>query len=93
MISGSTDGMVDTGTTLVVGDSASIEKFYDAIPGSESAGQGMYTIPCDFDSEIKVNVAGKKFTISPDLFNLGPASDDDDSDCIGGFTANDDVGE
>lgn len=93
----STDAIVDTGTTLVYGDSATVKGIYDKIPGakdaSATAGQGLYTIPCSAVPDgITVSIEGKDFPISKDTFSLGPVSDGS-SDCVGGFVADDSMGK
>lgn len=95
VLSGSTDAIVDTGTTLIIGDSSTVSKFYKQIPGAKSAssslGDGMYTIPCDSDVSATVTVAGKKFTVSADTLNQGQVSDGS-STCVGGVAADDSMG-
>ncbi|KAH8118711.1 acid protease [Phellopilus nigrolimitatus] len=85
--------IVDSGTTVVYGDSTNVEKIYAAIPGSADAsytiGQGYYTIPCDSTSAVSLELGGSKFTISADQFNLGSINSDT---CVGGIVANDDLG-
>ncbi|THH12233.1 hypothetical protein EW145_g106 [Phellinidium pouzarii] len=87
------DAIVDTGTTLLVGDSTNVKNIYAAIPGSkdasESLGQGFYTIPCDaVPSNVSLTLGGKKFAISAATLNLGVVSSGS-RDCIGGIMADD----
>jgi cathepsin D len=39
----STNAVIDTGTTLIIGDAASVETLYNSIPGSERMDTGFYT--------------------------------------------------
>ncbi|KAH9041264.1 acid protease [Lactarius pseudohatsudake] len=81
--------IIDTGTTQVIGDTRSVQAIYDQIPDSKDAGDGTWTIPCDFNTPISITFRGEAFDISPLTFNLG-ASEPDSSDCVGGFGASDD---
>ena len=40
---GSTEAIIDTGTTLIVGDSQSIASAYGGIKGAQDNGDGTYT--------------------------------------------------
>ena len=84
------DSVIDTGTTLIVGDPDSVGQFYAAIPGSANAsdtvGSGFFTFPCDSAPDVSLSFGGKGFTISPDLFNLGMVSAGS-SDCVGGIAS------
>ncbi|KAF8897319.1 acid protease [Infundibulicybe gibba] len=78
--------IVDTGTTLVLGDPQTVSKFYAAIPGSADIGGGLFTVPCNSISGLNLSLTfgGKAFTISPDTFNLGLESAGS-SQCVGGI--------
>ncbi|THH12232.1 hypothetical protein EW145_g105 [Phellinidium pouzarii] len=96
VFSGSVDAIVDTGTTLLIGDSVSVKKIYERIPGSEDAsstvGDGFYTVPCNaVPSNIAMELGEKKFSISASTFNLGAVSSGS-NDCVGGIIADDSVG-
>ncbi|KAJ3812930.1 acid protease [Lentinula aff. lateritia] len=86
--------VVDTGTTLIVGDPDNVAAFYAAIPGSKDAsktlGPGFFTgkFPCDDIPSVSLTFAGKAFTLSPDTFNLGLVSLGS-NDCVGGVSASD----
>ena len=41
------DAIIDSGTTLAYGPVADVQKFYSAIPGSQSLGGGAWSYPCD----------------------------------------------
>ena len=40
---GSSNAVIDTGTTMVVGDTQSVQDFYDQIPGSKYVSKGFWT--------------------------------------------------
>jgi len=76
---GQTETIFDTGTTQIVGDPKGIERLYaplliyGAMPAPEY-GDGIYTIPCNFNTPISIYVGKKEIKISPASFNLGPVS-------------------
>ncbi|KAJ3715622.1 acid protease [Lentinula guzmanii] len=84
--------IIDTGTTLIVGDPDNVAAFYAAIPGSADAsktvGPGFFTVPCDAIPSVSLTFGGTAFTVSPDTFNLGLVSAGS-NDCVGGVTASD----
>ncbi|KAH7906840.1 acid protease [Hygrophoropsis aurantiaca] len=86
------DSIIDTGTTLIVIDTASADKFYQAIGGksalADSAGQGLYTYPCASTPSISLTFGGVKWPVSVESFNMGPVSSGS-ADCIGGISAQD----
>ncbi|KAI0305956.1 acid protease [Multifurca ochricompacta] len=83
--------IIDTGTTQIVGDTSSVQAIYQQIPGSADAGQGTWTIPCDFNTPVSLTFGGQEFTVSPQTFNLGPESSGS-STCVGGIGALDNLG-
>ncbi|THH12231.1 hypothetical protein EW145_g104 [Phellinidium pouzarii] len=90
------DAIVDTGTTLLIGDSKNVKNIYAAIPGSKNAtstiGQGFYTIPCNaVPNNISLVLGGQKFTISAAALNLGAVSAGSNN-CVGGIMADDSEG-
>lgn len=97
VFSSGVEAIVDTGTTLIIGDTSNVASIYAAIPGSKDAsstlGSGTYTIPCDsVPDNVSFTIAGKDFSISADNFSLGPASDGS-SDCVGGILGDDSLGK
>ncbi|TFK43185.1 acid protease [Crucibulum laeve] len=84
--------IVDTGTTLIVGDPTNVAKFYSAITGSKDAsatvGDGFFTVPCNAIPTVSLTFGGKAFTVSAATFNLGRVSANS-NDCVGGITAAD----
>jgi cathepsin D len=83
----SLSAVIDTGTTLVVGDPDSVSQFYENIPNaqdaSSSVGDGFYTFPCDSPPQVSLSFGGVAYDVSS-TFNLGPASQGS-SDCVGGI--------
>ena len=82
-------GIVDTGTTLIVGDSQSVASAYEGISGAQDNGDGTYTVDCDLDTDISISFGGKDFTISPSTFAL----DAGNGQCIGGLSYEDDIAD
>jgi len=83
---GSTAAIFDSGTTQIVGDPISIAELFEPISGAQAApqfGDGIYTIPCTFNTTISIDVGGKAVSISPASFNLGPVTPNS-STCIAG---------
>lgn len=93
---GAQDAIVDTGTTLLIVDTASARAIYGAIPGSKDAsrtvGAGFFTVPCaSVPSNVGLTLGGRTFTISAATFNLGQVSAGS-ADCVGGIVADDGEG-
>ncbi|KAH7912656.1 aspartic peptidase domain-containing protein [Hygrophoropsis aurantiaca] len=87
------DSIVDTGTTLIVGDTENVDKFYQAIGGQNAtatAGPGFYTFPCAKVPSVSITYGGTPWPISADSFNLGQVSSGS-ADCVGGIIAQADV--
>ncbi|KII95873.1 hypothetical protein PLICRDRAFT_170472 [Plicaturopsis crispa FD-325 SS-3] len=80
--------IIDTGTSLVVGIPADVDKLYAAIPGAKNAsatvGQGMFTLPCANIPDVGLVFGGKEFKIPATSFNLGTLSQGSDT-CVGGI--------
>ncbi|KAF8266878.1 Asp-domain-containing protein [Lactarius quietus] len=90
-IAGTLDTIIDSGTAMIIGDSKTIEAFYNRIPGSYPIGSGYYNIPCSFDSEISLKFGGTSFVIQNSTFNLGTYNSDPNA-CVGSFVADDEFG-
>ncbi|KAK7060334.1 hypothetical protein VNI00_001099 [Paramarasmius palmivorus] len=92
----SVSSIIDTGTTLILGDDTNVAKFYAAIPGSkdasQTAGPGFFTVPCDAIPNISLTFGGKAFTVSPETFNLGLLSQGS-NDCVGGIAGGSPAGK
>jgi len=78
--------IIDTGTTLIIGDASTVRAFYDSVPGAQPAGRGFYSIPCSSIPEVSFTFSGTPFSISPELFNFGQ---DGSGNCIGGIVGSD----
>ncbi|VDB83061.1 unnamed protein product [Peniophora sp. CBMAI 1063] len=86
-IVGTTDSIIDTGTTLIIGDSATVKKAYAAIGGAKDNGDGTYTVSCSGSPKISLTFGGKAFSVSAASFNLPNG----DGTCIGGLGYDDDI--
>ncbi|KAI9442983.1 acid protease [Lactarius indigo] len=80
--------IVDTGTTLILGETDGINALFAKIPGSRQVDNGLYTIPCDFNTPISVGFGGKEFSVDPKTFNLG-YHDSTSTDCVAGAASDD----
>ncbi|KAI0060071.1 acid protease [Artomyces pyxidatus] len=83
----STAAILDTGTTQIVGDQDGIDAIHQQIPGAAAApqyGDGIYTIPCDFNTPISVTFGGTEFDLDPSTVQIGPV-EDGSSTCVSGF--------
>ncbi|KAH7925783.1 acid protease [Leucogyrophana mollusca] len=79
----SLSGVVDTGTSFIVGDVATVALFYDTLNGTQ-IGYGDYTLPCDRFPTISIEVGGRPFELSADTINLGPITPGSDQ-CLCGI--------
>jgi cathepsin D len=90
-----TSAIVDSGTTLVIGDTQSVDAFYAQIPGAQSAsqtiGDGFYTLPCSATiPEVSFTIAGKDFPMT-DSLNFGPIQEGS-TECVGSIIADANIG-
>lgn len=87
-ISGSTASIIDSGTTLILGDKADVAAFYGNVTGAkEIEGQsGMWSVPCDAVPTASLSFGGVSFEIDPNTFSLGLV-ESGSSDCVGGIAA------
>lgn len=87
--------IIDSGTTLIIGDTDSVSQFYKAIPGAKDAtdtvGAGFFSLPCDSIPNVSLTFGGTAFNVSSKTFNLG-LTQTGSSDCVGGIVGGD-VGE
>ncbi|KAF7978615.1 hypothetical protein HWV62_45358 [Athelia sp. TMB] len=82
--------IIDTGTTLIIGDTARVTEFYSQVSGAKELGDGMWSVPCNAIPQASLTFGGQKFAISSSAFNLGQVTEGS-SDCVGGLTTNDEV--
>ncbi|KDQ06467.1 hypothetical protein BOTBODRAFT_39586 [Botryobasidium botryosum FD-172 SS1] len=81
------ESVIDTGTTVIIGDAQNVRAFYKAIRGSRSipGAPGIYRVPCNsIPNDITFTFGGKGYNISPTWFNLGSWREHP-SICIGGI--------
>ncbi|CAL1697154.1 unnamed protein product [Somion occarium] len=75
--------IVDTGTTLLVGDSKTVERIYSLVPGAQSAehyaGPGFYSFPCDATPDIGLIFNGTEFKIKKSIMNIGEDASQSDT--------------
>jgi len=92
LASGSVAAIVDTGTTLLIGDSQDVLFVYENIPGAKDAssvlGDGFFTVPCDAIPTLSLTFGGTAFSISPETFNAGQLFEGG-ADCVGGLAGED----
>ncbi|KAI0032971.1 acid protease [Vararia minispora EC-137] len=82
---GSTSAIIDTGTTLIVGDSQSVASVYSSISGAQANSDGTYSIDCNASPDITLTFSGQKFSINPSTFILANG----DGTCTGGLSYDD----
>ncbi|KDQ17046.1 hypothetical protein BOTBODRAFT_30435 [Botryobasidium botryosum FD-172 SS1] len=90
-VTGQFSAIVDSGTTLFIGDKESVKNLYASIDGaqdaSHTAGPGFYTVPCDNVPTVSVKFENTgSFEINPKVLNLGPIKKGS-KDCVGGIIA------
>ncbi|KAF4604248.1 hypothetical protein EYR40_001429 [Pleurotus pulmonarius] len=81
--------IIDTGTTLIIGEPSKVAEFYKAIPEAKEAstlGAGLYTVPCKSIPEISLTFAGKTFPVTKETFSLG-AVEEGSEDCVAGVAS------
>lgn len=87
----SSSAIIDTGTSLIVGNPTSVSQFYESIPGAKDAGstvgKGYFTYPCDSEPTVVLIFGGEPYDISG-TFNLG-LSEEGSSECVGGVVGMD----
>ncbi|KAL0947617.1 hypothetical protein HGRIS_013706 [Hohenbuehelia grisea] len=88
---GKTSVIVDSGTSLVMGDADEVSQIYAAIEGSQDASDaiapGFFTFPCSSTSTVSLSFGGKPFDMSPESFNLGTI--DNGQNCVGSIVGGD----
>jgi len=92
LASGDVAAIVDTGTTLLIGDTSDVTFVYENIPGAKDAssvlGDGFFTVPCDAVPTLSLTFGGTAFSISPETFNAGQLFEGG-ADCVGGLAGED----
>ncbi|KAF8551648.1 acid protease [Imleria badia] len=82
-------GIIDTGTTLIVTTDSIAQAFYANVPGAQPSaaiGGGVWSVPCNIIGLLAptLTFGSRNFTVSPSTFNLGPVSEGS-TDCIAGL--------
>ncbi|KAI0032985.1 acid protease [Vararia minispora EC-137] len=85
-----TSAIIDTGTTLIVGDTQSVQNVYESITGAVDNGDGTWSVPCDATPQVSLTFNGTVFSITPEAFVLGSGSSTA-TQCIGGLSYDDSI--
>ncbi|KAF9228837.1 acid protease [Gyrodon lividus] len=83
--------IVDTGSTYILGDAATVGQFYDPLNATD-IGSGFYTLPCNSMPSVSITIGGKTFVLSAETFNLG-SYDSSGETCVGGILATGSLGD
>ncbi|KAH7914044.1 aspartic peptidase domain-containing protein [Hygrophoropsis aurantiaca] len=85
--------IVDTGTTLILGQTDSVQQLYNSL-GGKSIGGGLYTLPCASmpGVDISIKLGGKAFVLGSDTFNFGTYNSTEGT-CVGGISGSDNLGD
>ncbi|KAI0029182.1 aspartic peptidase domain-containing protein, partial [Vararia minispora EC-137] len=78
-----TTAVIDSGTTLILADEASVEAFYSTVYGSQKMSNGMWSVNCYNIPQVNVTFSGKQISIPSDVFTLGQIAAQSDQ-CLGG---------
>jgi hypothetical protein len=68
---------------MVIGNASYVAALYQQIPGSQSLGGGIYSLPCNSSIPVSFTIGGREFLTTP-ILNVGPISQGS-SDCFGSF--------
>ncbi|KAG1768957.1 aspartic peptidase domain-containing protein [Suillus occidentalis] len=82
--------IVDSGTSLILGNSSQVKQLYAATNATE-VDKGVYALPCNAMPHVSITVGGKTIPLSAESFNLGPV-DSSRNTCIGAIQASDSLG-
>ncbi|KAG9310429.1 aspartic peptidase domain-containing protein [Chiua virens] len=82
------EAIIDTGTSVIVGNSSEVQALYRALGGTPapSEGEGFYTFNCSSFPNITLNFGGTSFPVLASALNLGPVSDGS-SQCVSGIVS------
>ncbi|KAF9239152.1 aspartic peptidase domain-containing protein [Melanogaster broomeanus] len=83
--------IVDTGTSYILGDAATVGQFYGALDATD-VGNGFYTLPCNAMPNVSITIGGKAFPLSAETFNLG-SYDTSGEACVGAILATGSLGD
>ncbi|KDQ57236.1 hypothetical protein JAAARDRAFT_178857 [Jaapia argillacea MUCL 33604] len=80
--------ILDTGTTLIIAPATDAAAVHAAIPGSQSDGQGGFTIPCTTTTVVSLSFGGTVFTIDPRDLAFAPVNNNDlTGTCVSGISS------
>ncbi|KAF8267788.1 acid protease [Lactarius quietus] len=84
-----TRAIIDTGTSLIIGNQSDVEAFYALIPGSAPANpadvpEGYFQYPCNDSTVISFKFGDRDFALPSSSFNLGPIDNTTKTTCVGG---------
>ncbi|GJE92517.1 acid protease [Phanerochaete sordida] len=92
VVSGPQDAIVDSGTTLLIVDTASANAIYENVQGAEDAssvlGPGFFVFPCNTNPAVSFSIGSSTITLSADTFNFGLLEEGSNA-CVGGVMAAD----
>ncbi|THG98286.1 hypothetical protein EW026_g3867 [Hermanssonia centrifuga] len=92
---GNIPAVIDTGSTLIIGDSKNVKSLYSRIPGSKPlrSPRGYWTVPCEPAPNVTLSFGGKAFPILPEAFVIPPPPqlELDEGTCLGGVTENSNI--
>ncbi|KAJ8591472.1 acid protease [Rhizopogon salebrosus TDB-379] len=83
--------VVDTGTSLILGDTSYVSQLYQAINATEIGG-GVYTLPCNDMPNVTITIGGKSFELSAETFNFGTYGLSGNT-CFGGIAGSEGLGD
>ncbi|KAJ7056627.1 acid protease [Mycena amicta] len=76
--------ILDTGTTLCVLPQSDAAAIHALIQGSQDAGNGQFTVPCDLTDSVALAFGGASFAIDPRDIAVQPV--DNAGNCLSGIT-------
>lgn len=82
--------VIDTGTTLIIGDLDTVGQFYSTLNATD-LGNGFYTLGCDSMPSVSITIGGTAFPLSATTFNLGTYPTGS-SQCVGAIAATGSLG-
>lgn len=79
--------ILDTGTTLIIAPQNDAEAVHQLIEGSQSDGQGGFTVPCQANATVALTYGGRQFNIDfRDIATEPVDPNNPDGDCISGIS-------
>ncbi|KAG2139036.1 aspartic peptidase domain-containing protein [Suillus clintonianus] len=83
--------IVDSGSSLILGNSAQVKQLYAATDATEVQ-KGVYALPCDAMPHVSITLGGKAFPLSAETLNRGPIESSGKT-CIGAIHGSDSIGD